>query len=189
MSNYPNAEDTAVDRRQETVITQQPGYAATEQVTRDVASEKRQTLFQINRILYTLLGGLEILLAARFVLKLIGANPGSGFAAAAWPRFIVFCPSSWGIVWGIVIITDRCRAPLPARPASRLRAGRATSAPRAPSPRTDMRLSFNKSIGSLLLAIWLILTGLAHFVPAIAGLAVVLAIVAIVAGVFILLGR
>ncbi len=45
-----------------------------------------------------------------------------------------------------------------------------------------MRFSFNKSIGSLLLAIWLILTGLAHFVPAIAGLAVVLAILAIVAG-------
>ncbi len=52
-----------------------------------------------------------------------------------------------------------------------------------------MRLSINKSIGSLLLAIWLILTGLAHFVPAIAGLAVVLAILAIVAGLFILLGR
>ena len=81
MSNYPNSEDVSVDRRQETVVTQQPGYAATEQVTRDVASEKRQTLFQINRVLYTLLGGLEILLAARFVLKLIGANPGSGFAA------------------------------------------------------------------------------------------------------------
>ena len=52
-----------------------------------------------------------------------------------------------------------------------------------------MRLGLNKSIGSLLLAIWLILTGLTHFVPAIAGLAVVLAILAIVAGLFILLGR
>ena len=29
----------SVDRREETVVTQQPGYAATEQVTRDVAAE------------------------------------------------------------------------------------------------------------------------------------------------------
>ena len=40
----------AVDRREETVTTQQPGYAATEQVTRDVAAEHRLRSFQINRI-------------------------------------------------------------------------------------------------------------------------------------------
>lgn len=136
MSNYPNSEDVSVDRRQETVVTQQPGYAATEQVTRDVASEKRQTLFQINRVLYTLLGGLEILLAARFVLKLIGANPGSGFAAFIYGlsgvfvapfngligtpatggtilevttliAMIVFALIVWGIVRIIPIVTDR----------------------------------------------------------------------------------
>jgi len=41
----------------------------------------------------------------------------------------------------------------------------------------------------LLLAIWLILSGLAAFIPALAGLGVILAILAIAAGVFILLGR
>jgi len=41
----------------------------------------------------------------------------------------------------------------------------------------------------LLLAIWLILSGLAFFIPALGGLAVVLAILAIAAGVFILIGR
>jgi hypothetical protein len=41
----------------------------------------------------------------------------------------------------------------------------------------------------LLLAIWLILTGLVAFIPAISGLGVVLSILAIAAGVFILLGR
>lgn len=46
-----------------------------------------------------------------------------------------------------------------------------------------------KNIGFLLLAIWLILTGLMAFVPAIAGLGIILAILAIAAGVFILLGR
>ena len=41
----------------------------------------------------------------------------------------------------------------------------------------------------LLLAIWLIVSGLAAFVPALGGLGVILAILAIAAGVLILLGR
>jgi uncharacterized membrane protein len=70
----------AVDRREETVVTQQPGYAATEQVTRDVAAERRLVLFQITRIVWSILGLLEILLGLRFMLKFIAANPNSGFA-------------------------------------------------------------------------------------------------------------
>jgi uncharacterized membrane protein len=73
-------EEVAVDRRAETVATQQAGYATTKEVTRDVAAERRLWSFQINRIMYTLLGILEILLGLRFVLKLIAANPSSGFA-------------------------------------------------------------------------------------------------------------
>ena len=72
--------DVAVDRREETVTTQQPGYATTEQVIRDVAAERRIGVFQITRIMWTFLGILEILLGLRFLLKLIGANPVSGFA-------------------------------------------------------------------------------------------------------------
>jgi hypothetical protein len=45
------------------------------------------------------------------------------------------------------------------------------------------------NIGMLLLAIWLIAWGLVSFVPAISGLGPVLAILAIAAGVFILLKR
>jgi len=41
----------------------------------------------------------------------------------------------------------------------------------------------------LLLAIWLIVTGLAAFIPAISGLGPILAILAIAAGIFILIGR
>ena len=48
-------------------------------------------------------------------------------------------------------------------------------------------MNFTKNIGFLLLAIWLILTG--SFVPALAGLGILLAILAIAAGVFILMGR
>jgi hypothetical protein len=52
-------------------------------------------------------------------------------------------------------------------------------------------MNFTKNIGMLLLAIFLILFGLLGVVPALAfqGSAMVLAILAIVAGVFILIGR
>ena len=49
-------------------------------------------------------------------------------------------------------------------------------------------MKFTKSIGFLLLAIWLILTGLSAFIS-MGGLSVILAILAIAAGVFILIGR
>lgn len=49
-------------------------------------------------------------------------------------------------------------------------------------------MNFNKNIGFLLLAIWLILTGLSAFVS-MGGLGVILALLAIGAGIFILLGR
>jgi hypothetical protein len=50
-------------------------------------------------------------------------------------------------------------------------------------------MKITKNIGMLLLAIWLIISGLASLVPAFAGLGVILAILAIAAGVFILLFR
>ena len=49
-------------------------------------------------------------------------------------------------------------------------------------------MKFTKNIGFLLLSIWLILTGLSAFIS-LGGLAVILAILAIAAGIFILLGR
>ena len=49
-------------------------------------------------------------------------------------------------------------------------------------------MKFTHNIGFLLLAIWLILTGLSAFVS-MGGLGIILAILAIVAGVFILMGR
>jgi len=81
MSANQPINEVAVDRREETVTTQQPGYAATEQVTRDVAAERRLGLFQVTRIVSSILVLLEVLLGLRFILKLIAANPDSGFAA------------------------------------------------------------------------------------------------------------
>lgn len=52
-------------------------------------------------------------------------------------------------------------------------------------------MNFTKNIGMLLLAIFLIITGLIGLVPSIAfaGVGTVMAILAIAAGVFILVGR
>ena len=49
-------------------------------------------------------------------------------------------------------------------------------------------MRFTRNIGFLLLAIWLILTGLSAFIS-MSGLGVILSILAIAAGVFILIGR
>ena len=50
-------------------------------------------------------------------------------------------------------------------------------------------MRITQSVGMILLAIWLILTGLIPFVAGLSGLGVVLNILAIAAGVLILLGR
>jgi uncharacterized membrane protein len=139
MIDNQHTNDVAVDRREETVTTQQPGYAATEQVVRDVAAERRMGLFQIIRILWSILAFLEILLAFRFVLRLIAANPDSGFGMLIYGITGVFVapfnglistPTSggsslevttliamavyalifWGIAYVIRMITDRPRA-------------------------------------------------------------------------------
>ena len=98
MSGTQHINEVAVDRREETVTTQQPGYAATEQVTRDVAAERRLWLFQINRIVYTILGILEILLGLRFVLHLIAANPNSGFTVFIYGITGVFVAPFTGLI-------------------------------------------------------------------------------------------
>ena len=140
MSDYqPTTTDGAVDRREETVVTQQAGYAATEKITRDAAAERQMALFQFTRFVWTILGILEVLLALRFALKLIGANPNSGFAVFIYGLTGVFTAPFTGLVstwvsgqtvlevttliamaiyallfWGVVklipILTDRARA-------------------------------------------------------------------------------
>ena len=82
-----------VDRREETVVTQQPGYEATEQVIHDVAAERRLSFFQTQRTVWTILTILEVFLGLRFFLKWIAANPNSGFAAFLyWITDLVLAP-------------------------------------------------------------------------------------------------
>lgn len=98
MSEYQEIHDTTVDRREETVTTRQPGFATTERVTRDVAAERRSNLFQLSRIIWSLLALLEGMLGLRFLLKLIGANPNSGFAAITYGLTDLFVLPFSGLV-------------------------------------------------------------------------------------------
>ncbi len=50
-------------------------------------------------------------------------------------------------------------------------------------------MKFTKNIGMILLAVFLIAWGLFALIPALGGLSLILAILAIAAGIFILLGR
>ena len=78
------SDEVAVDRREEIVKTEQPGYSSTQQVTEDVAGEHRLQLFQITRIMWMVLGVLELMLGLRFILKLMAANPSNGFAGLVY---------------------------------------------------------------------------------------------------------
>jgi uncharacterized membrane protein len=98
MSENQPINEVGVDRRDETVTTQQPGYVATEQVTRDVAAERRLGYFQVTRIISTLLVILEILLGIRFVLHLIAANPNSGFTVFIYGITGVFVAPFTGLI-------------------------------------------------------------------------------------------
>jgi len=129
----------AIDRREEMVVTRQPGYMATEQMVHDIAVERRLRIFQVNRILWSICAFTEILLAFRFMLKLIGANPESGFAVIIYglsgllvgsfvgliltPMYggaalelttliamLVYALIFWGIAYLIKIMVDRPRA-------------------------------------------------------------------------------
>ena len=60
MSELQINNDNAVDRREETVVTQQPGYATTEQTVRDMAAERRMNIYQVTRLIWTILAVLEI---------------------------------------------------------------------------------------------------------------------------------
>ena len=98
MSMNQQVDEVAVDRREETVVTQQPGYAATEQVTRDVAAERRLGFYQLTRVVWTILSLVEILLGLRFVLKLIAANAESGFGSFIYGVSGVFTAPFTGLV-------------------------------------------------------------------------------------------
>jgi hypothetical protein len=98
MSEMPGNNELAVDRREETVVTQQPGYATTELTVRDVAAERRMQVYQITRIIWGMLSLLEIMLGLRFLLKLMGANSASGFGTLVYGSTELFVAPFTGLL-------------------------------------------------------------------------------------------
>src|SRR6266849_6274722 len=98
MTDNPHFDEVAFDRREETVATSQPGYSTTEQTVRDVAAERRMNVFQGTRLIWSILGLLEIMLGLRFLLKLIGANAASGFGSFVYGTTGLFVKPFAGLV-------------------------------------------------------------------------------------------
>ena len=98
MNDIQQIHEVGVDQRDVTVTTQQPGYATTEQITQDVAAERRLGWSQVSGIIGTLLIILEIFLGIRFVLHLIAANPDSGFAVFIYGITAMFVAPFTGLV-------------------------------------------------------------------------------------------
>jgi hypothetical protein len=98
MSEIQRNTQTAVDRREETVITQQPGYTTTEESVRDVAAERRMQASQITRVIWGSLVLLEVMLGLRFLLKLVGANAASGFGTLVYGTTELFVMPFTGLL-------------------------------------------------------------------------------------------
>ncbi len=98
MTNNPRFDEVAVDRREETVVTAQPGYTTIEQSVRDVAAERRMNVFQVTRLIWSILALLEVMLGLRFLLKLVGANGASGFGTFVYGTTGLFIKPFAGLV-------------------------------------------------------------------------------------------
>lgn len=98
MSEIGMTNEVAVDRREETVVTREPGYALTQQTVRDVAAERRMRVFQVTRLTWGFLSLLEIMLGLRFLLKLIGANGASGFGSLVYGTTGLFVAPFTGLL-------------------------------------------------------------------------------------------
>jgi hypothetical protein len=69
-----------VHRQEDVQVTNDAGAVAEARVVQDVGAEQRQTAAWANGFVWLIFGVVIGLLALRFGLKLIGANPGAGFA-------------------------------------------------------------------------------------------------------------
>ncbi len=88
----------AVDHREETLVTRHPGYTSTEQVVVDVAAERRLGWYLFTCTLWSMLVLLELLLAFRFILRLIAANPDSGFGMLIYGISGIFAAPFHGLI-------------------------------------------------------------------------------------------
>lgn len=98
MLEETESNDVEVEHRESALAVQHPVYMGTVQVVRDIDAERRLGLFQVYRIMRSMLVFLEILLAIRFILRLIVANPNSGFAVLIYGITGVFTAPFNGLI-------------------------------------------------------------------------------------------
>lgn len=70
-----------IARRKRVVVHQSGDHIHEEHVVHNANLEHREALYKVSQFIWLLFGGLETLLGVRVLLLLIGANPGSWFAA------------------------------------------------------------------------------------------------------------
>jgi len=101
------------DRREETLVTQNGVVEQREQIVVDEVAERRQMLYRVSQFIWLAFGCLEALIGLRIVLKMIAANPNSGFAAVVYafstPFLLPFNslttnPSAQGMVFEVTSI-------------------------------------------------------------------------------------
>ena len=73
-----------VDRREDVLVTKQPGVEKREVVTDDVNTRKRQTLERVSAMIAFVFIALEGLIGLRVLLKLLDANAKNGFGGAVY---------------------------------------------------------------------------------------------------------
>ncbi len=79
-------------------VYQQDSVTPLERQTPQQAYTKKKVIFRTYQIIWYILGVIEVLLAFRFVLRLLGANPNSGFAELIYTLSAPFAIPFRGIV-------------------------------------------------------------------------------------------
>jgi uncharacterized protein YggT (Ycf19 family) len=88
----------SVDRQKKVVVRQDGDHVHEEHVVEDVNLENRQVVYKVTQFVWLLFGLLEALIGFRILLKIIGANPQSWFAAFVYQLSDVFLWPFQGII-------------------------------------------------------------------------------------------
>ncbi len=88
---------------EETVIQREPTVQTQRQIVEESGASGRALVSRIAALIWVVFGVLDALIALRIVLKLIAANPGSGFADFVYKLTDVFLAPFSGLVASPVI--------------------------------------------------------------------------------------
>ena len=89
---------TAGVEQSERVVTDAAGSQHRARVVRDVGAEQRLNLHTVSQVILLFFSVVEGLIGLRIILKLIGANPDSGFASFIYNAAALFLAPFFGLV-------------------------------------------------------------------------------------------